>query len=200
MPDDVQATDVTQTRVTQLLAAPLQPAQAAELLAMVYDQLRRLAQSQMNRERPEHTLQATALVHEAYARLVGPQSLKWESRGHFFNAAAEAMRRILIEHARAKQCLKRGGDGESKPGRRVRLESAMELTEAEPAEFLSVDDAMRRLEERDADLARLVRLRFYAGLTEAETAAILGVSDRTVRRDWLLAKAFLHRELENTGA
>ena len=182
---------------------------SAELLPLVYDQLRRIAQQRLAQERPGHTLQATALVHEAYVRLAGagaapheprvgddPSSASpghlqsWDGRAHFFAAAAEAMRRILIEHARAKGRSKRGGGAARLPLSVVDL-----AEEADPEEILAVDEAIRRLEQRDGRLAQIVQLRFYAGLNHEETAAIVGASERTVRRDWELARALLLREL-----
>jgi RNA polymerase sigma factor (TIGR02999 family) len=181
-----------QDDVTRILEAAGQgdPHAAQKLLPMVYEQLRKAAQKQMAGERPDHTLQATALVHEAYLRLVGSHQTAWENRAHFYVAAAEAMRRILIEHARKRGRIKRGGDHERAP-----LSAAYLIQEARPEEIMSVDAAIRRLEGRDSRMARIVRLRFFAGLSVEETAEALGVSDRTVRREWALARAWLHREL-----
>lgn len=177
------------------------PEDSAALLELVYDQLRSIAGAKLRDEADggaAHTLQPTALVHEAYARLVGGNPIHWRGRGHFFALAAEAMRRILIEHARAKAARRRGGDRRSAPTR-VPL-NLLELAErGEPDEILSVSDALDRLETHDADLARLVRLRFFAGLSEQETAAALGVSDRTVRREWTVARAWLRRWLDQTA-
>jgi len=171
---------------------------SAQLLSLVYDQLRKIAQQRMNEERRDHTLEATALVHEAYMRLVGNQEVQWANRAHFFKAAAEAMRRILIEHARSRGRVKRGG-GEQKH-KRVPL-SVIDLAEdSNPDEVLSVDDAVSRLEKHAPELGEVVRLRFYAGLSEQETAMALGVSDRTVRRNWALARAWLNRALEADDA
>lgn len=183
--------------------------QSAEaLLPLVYDQLRKVAQERMNHERRDHTLEATALVHEAYARLVGPGgeggggSLDWANRAHFFHAAAEAMRRILIEHARARGRVKRGGGGggvgeeAGKPAKRVPL-NVLDLAAVEDAdEIVAVDDAIRRLESADPTAGAVVRLRFYAGLSVEDTAKALNVSERTVMREWAYAKAILFRELE----
>ena len=141
-------------------------------------------------ERPDHTLQATALVHEAYLRLVGSRERTFDNQAHFYVAAAEAMRRILIEHARRRARLKRGGDR-----KRVSLSAAYLAQEACPEDIVSVDTAIRRLEERDARMAKIVKLRFYAGLSVDETADALRLSGRTVRREWVLARAWLHREL-----
>jgi RNA polymerase sigma factor (TIGR02999 family) len=161
-----------------------------ELLPLVYEQLRARARKEMAAERPEHTLQPTALVHEAYMRLVGNRELTWQSRAHFYVAAAEAMRRILIEHARKRGRIKRGGNL-----RRVPLDVVDLAERGDIEEVVSLDDAVRRLEERDKRAADVVRLRFYTGLSEAEVAAALGVTNRTVRRDWALARAWLLRAL-----
>jgi RNA polymerase sigma factor (TIGR02999 family) len=145
----------------------------------------------MAAERPGHTLQPTALVHEAYLRLVGQVQITWDGRGHFYAAAADAMRRILIEHARKRGRQKRGGDW-----RRLTLDSVDLAQEPVPVEeIVSVDEAIRRLEERDERMARIVRLRFFAGLSVQEIAGTLRITDRTVRRDWALARAWLYRDL-----
>ena len=180
--------------VTRLLAeAGSGQAQAANgLLPLVYEELRKLAAHRMSNERADHTLQATALVHEAYVRLVGDQDVQWANRDHFFAAAAEAMRRILIEHARAKQGPQRGGD------RRKMPMDVLDLAIADdPEQIVALDEAICRLEEQDADAARVVRLRFYAGLSVEETAAAMNISDRTVKREWAFARAFLFRKLES---
>jgi RNA polymerase sigma factor (TIGR02999 family) len=165
---------------------------ASELLPLVYRELHALASKRMASERPEHTLQATALVHEAYLRLVGAQQTTWKGKGQFCLAAAEAMRRILIEHARKRGRVKRGGDYQ-----RVSLDIEVLAREAQPEEITAVDDAIRRLEEKDSRVGEIVRLRFFVGLSVAETAAALGLSDRTVRREWALARAWLSRELKD---
>lgn len=185
--------DSPSDEITRLLQAdPGTDGSADRLLELVYDQLWQIARQRMKGERVEHTLQATALVHEAYLRLVGTPNLGWANRAHFFSAAAEAMRRILIEHARSRGRVKRGGAG----GRAKLPLSVVDLAvESDLEEILSVDEAVRRLEETDAELCQVVRLRFYAGLSEEETAQALGVSDRTIRRQWTLAKAWLRREL-----
>lgn len=182
--------------VTQLIQSDRLEGHAAEqLLTLVYDQLRKIAQQRMNAERADHTLDATGLVHEAYLRLIGDADVKWANRAHFFKAAAEAMRRILIEHARARGRVKRGGGGDQ-PRRRMPLNVLELAAEADLDEILSVDDAVRRLEEQDPGLAQIVRLRFYGGLSEEEVAEALQVSDRTVRREWTLARAWLKRAIE----
>jgi RNA polymerase sigma factor (TIGR02999 family) len=163
---------------------------ADELLPVVYEQLRHIAQQHMAQERADHTLQATALVHEAYLRLVGPGRIPWKNKAHFYAAAAEAMRRILIEHARKRGRIKRGGDH-----RRAPVSLADLAAEHDFKEIVAVDDAIRRLEEEDANAAKVVRLRFFAGLSVSETAKALDVSLRTVARDWAYARAWLHDAL-----
>lgn len=183
--------------VTRILNDPSQTSgvPAEQLLDLVYAQLRRIAQQRMNEERADHTLTATALVHEAYMRLVGDQPVAWQGRGHFYAACAEAMRRILIEHARARARLKRGGDAEGRPPRRIPISLLDLAAHEDPDEILMLDDAVRRLESEDPDIAAIVRLRFFAGLSVDDTAAALGVSPSTVDRDWAWARAWLHRRI-----
>jgi RNA polymerase sigma factor (TIGR02999 family) len=169
-----------------------------KLLPLVYEQLRAVAQQQMGRERPGHTLQATALVHEAYARLVGNDELEWAGRGHFYAAAAEAMRRILVEHARARARVKRGGRGID--ARRVPLNVLSLAEDQNPQEILTLDETFRRLEERAPEMADVVRLRFYAGLSGEQTALALGVSTATVKRRWTWARSWLYREIRGDAA
>jgi RNA polymerase sigma factor (TIGR02999 family) len=177
------------TDVTRILSALDQgDAHAAEqLLPLVYEELRKLAAQKLAREKPGQTLQATALVHEAYLRLVGadPQQ-PWESRGHFFAAAAEAMRRILINHARDRGRQKRGGGR-----RRVDLDHLTVADQASADEVIALDEALQRLEERNKPCAELVKLRFFTGLTMEEAAAALGVAPRTAHRYWAFARAWL---------
>jgi RNA polymerase sigma factor (TIGR02999 family) len=149
----------------------------------------------MAQERAGHTLQATALVHEAYLRLVGGGEPQWSGRAHFYTAAAEAMRRILIEHARARGRMKRGGDSHGSPARRVPLCVVDLAAELDSDAILSLDEAVRRLEMQDTELAWVVRLRFYAGLDVETTAAALGLSPATVKRRWAFARALLFQEL-----
>ena len=157
-----------------------------ELLEQVYDQLKRVAQNRMSEERSDHTLQATALVHEAYAKLLGNEEVSWECRAHFFNAAAQAMRRILIDHARTKNAIKRGGDE-----KRVPL-GLVDLAENQnPSEIMALEEAMRALEAEDPRAAQIVSLRFYAGLTVERTALALELSERTIIREWTFARARL---------
>ena len=162
---------------------------ADRLLPLVYDQLRRAAQLSLAGERPGHTLSATALVHEAYLKLVGPRQIAWGSRGHFYAAAAEAMRRMLIDHARSQA--RRGG-----PARRLdELTDVASLSGADSEQILAVDAAVRRLEVDDPEAAAVVRLRFYAGLSVDQAAEALGISERTAARLWTYARAALYRGL-----
>ena len=167
---------------------------SAELLERVYDQLRRIAQVRMNEERKDHTLQATALVHEVYAKLLGDSDIRWECRAHFFNAAAQAMRRILVDHARTKNAQKRGGEQQRVPMSLVDL-----AQQQDPVEILALEEAMRRLESEDERAAQIVSLRFYAGLSVERTALALGVSERTVIREWTYARARLFELLQGRG-
>ena len=181
--------------VTRILSAIEQGAtQAAEqLLPLVYDELRKLAAAKMAQEKPGQTLQATALVHEAYIRLVDVEKAqRWKSRGHFFAAAAEAMRRILVERARQKQRLKRGG-GQQQLG----LTEAGLLSDDRADEVLNVDAVLNDLAEQDSQAAELVKLRFFVGLTNEEAAAVIGVSTRSVERLWVYAKAWLRDTLSD---
>lgn len=164
---------------------------SAELLPLVYNELRRLAQAKLMQEAPGHTLQATALVHEAFLRLVGDDAeARWNSRGHFFSAAAEAMRRILVERARQRRSLKRGGDLQ-----RVEIDFDLVLSEERCDKLLALDDALEQLEACDPEKAQLVKLRFFAGLTNAEAAAAMNISHATADRHWSFARAWLQREM-----
>jgi RNA polymerase sigma factor (TIGR02999 family) len=160
----------------------------ADLFTLVYDELRRMAAAQMAAERPGHTLDATALVHEAYLRLAGEQP--FNSRGHFFAAAAEAMRRILIDAARRRLSLKHGG-----AVRRVALPDSLPAPDTDPADLLALDEALTRLEGHDPTAAQLVRLRYFAGLGHQEAAALLGMSRRSADGLWALARAWLVQDL-----
>ncbi len=160
------------------------------LLPLVYNELRRLARSRMAGEKPGQTLQPTALVHEAYLRLVGSQELRWENRAHFFGAAAEAMRRIMIERARRYARLKHGGGQ-----KRVPLSVADEKEVGVSGELLALDEALQQLEKLDPAMALVVKLRFFAGLTVEETARATGDATRTVDRQWAAARAWLQREM-----
>jgi RNA polymerase sigma factor (TIGR02999 family) len=161
---------------------------AADLLPLVYDELRRLAAAKLASEAAGHSLNPTALVHEAYLRLIGDQ--QFAGRGHFFAAAAEAMRRILIEQARRKRSQKRGGGW-----RRVDLDQAEAITTSPPEDLLALDEALQRLSRRDPTASRLVELRFFAGLSIEQAAEALGLSTATAYRHWTFARAWLHAEL-----
>jgi RNA polymerase sigma factor (TIGR02999 family) len=181
--------------VTRVLEAIEQgdPRAAAQLLPLVYEELRKLAAARMAAERPDHTLTATALVHEAYVRLVAPaepQAAAWAGRGHFFAAAAEAMRRILVESARRKRAARRGGGRQ-----RLDLDRADPAAPERPDELLALDEALDKLAAKDPVKAELVKLRYFAGLTMDEAAAALGVSVATAHRYWAYARAWLHQEV-----
>ncbi len=165
-------------------------AASADLLEAVYDKLRLLAAAAMRRERRDHTLEATALVHEAYLKLIDETRVEWQDRAHFVSIAACAMRRILVEHARRRGARKRGGDRQ-----RVPLRDTMALSGKPDLDILALDDALSALEKLDTRMARVVELRFFGGLGFDETASGLGVSARTAKEDWYAARAWLHREL-----
>jgi RNA polymerase sigma factor (TIGR02999 family) len=160
------------------------------LTPLVYNELRRLAQSYINRERPNHTLQGTALVHEAYLRLIDQRQVEWRSRNHFFALAAELIRRILVDHARAKVAAKRGGHNV-----KLSFEDAVEPAVNEDLDLVALDDALQLLARTDPQQSRIVELRYFAGLKIEETAEVLQISPATVKRDWTIAKAFLKREM-----
>ena len=164
---------------------------ANELLPMVYDQLRSIARVRMRSESPGHTLQATALVHEVFMRLIGERKVPWQNRAHFYSTAAEAMRRTLIDHAKAKRRQKRGG-----AVKKVPLNVADLAHQDDPENILALDDAIRRLEEQNPEAAKIVQLRFYAGLSIDDTAAAMELSPRTVDRRWKFARAWLFKELD----
>lgn len=181
------------TEITGLLTAMRQGDSRARdrLIPIVYQELRKIASRYLRRERGSHTLQTTALVHEAYLRMVGGSHAAWQDRTHFFAVAATVMRRILVDHARSRGAGKRGG-------RQVRVEwkDALAFVEGRLDEVLAVDEALSRLSRWDARQGQVVELRFFGGLTEAEIADLLGLSLRTVKRDWSLARAWLRAELE----
>lgn len=178
--------------VTQLLQDWSQGNRAAlDLLTpIVYDELRRLAQYYMGRENAGHTLQATALVHEAYLRLFDQRRMQWQNRAHFFGIAAQMIRRILVDHARATRAAKRGGGAVA-----LSLDEALGVAEKKDIEMIALDDALRTLAEVDPQQAQIVEMRFFTGLTIEETAEALGISPATVKRDWVAAKAWLFREM-----
>ena len=181
--------------VTRLLLAWRQGDRSAldRLIPLVYSELHRMAERYLRGERPGHTLQPSAIVNEAYLRLLGRQGANWQNRAHFFAVAAQSMRRILVEHARRRETKKRGGRGA-----RYLLDTVV-MTEPRAVDLIAVDDALGRLTELDSEQGRIVELRFFGGLTEEETAEVLEISPSTVHRKWLLAKAFLHRELSGSS-
>ena len=163
---------------------------ADELLPLVYSELRKLAGYKMAGEAPGHTLQATALVHEAWLRLAGSQQQGWQNRAHFFAAAAEAMRRILVEHARRKKSLKRGGDAQREP-----FDESILVLAVPPDELLAVHEALDKLAVEDSPAAELVKLRYFVGMTMEEAATAMGLAPRTAERLWTYARAWLRREI-----
>jgi len=180
------------TDVTRILNAIEQGDEGAtdDLLPLVYEELRLLAAQRLFQEQPGQTLQATALVHEAYIRLVGEESTAWNSRGHFFGAAAEAMRRILVENARKKKTLKHGGKHQ-----RVELDQAVLPAQECSGDVVAVDQALKRLAQHKPTIVKVVKLRYFAGLTLAQISEILGISRRTVDSYWAYARAWLFREI-----
>lgn len=180
-------------QVTQLLHEWRQGDQVAldKLLPVIYHELQKLAGSYLRNERPGHTLQPTALINEVYLRLVGQDFPEWQNRKHFFGVAAQLMRQILVEHARAHKTAKRGGDEEKLP-----LADALHYTQEKAAELVALDDALQALAQLDARKARLIELRYFGGLSLEETAAILDISIATIGREMRLAQAWLHRELQ----
>jgi RNA polymerase sigma factor (TIGR02999 family) len=177
---------------------PVPPEPTGEMLRELYDELRGLARARLKRERPGQTLRTTELVHEAYLRLSASNPHAWQGRGHFFAAAAEAMRRILIERARARGRIKRGGDESGRAPQRLLLAdlSAADLAiDYDVEEILALEGALERLGRSDQRAASVVRLRFYGGFNTRETAEALGITDRTVRRDWTFARAWLFNAL-----
>ena len=164
---------------------------ADALLKLVYAELHRQAHRYLQKERSGHTLQTTALVHEAYLKLIKQKNVSWESRSHFFGVAATMMRRILIDYAKTKHRLRRGGNRSDLP-----IENALTISVSKTDfDLLALDEALNRLAEKEAHLAKVVELRFFSGLDVVETAQVLGISESTVKRDWQMAKAWLHREL-----
>jgi len=182
------STEVT-VLLTQLAEGDEQA--ASRLIPLVYRELRQMAARQMRRERVDHTLQTTALVHEAYLKLVEQTPASWQNRAHFFAVAAQVMRHILIDHARGQAREKRGGGVAV-----IQLDEALVFSPEQSSELLEVDAALHRLTELDPRQGKIVELRFFGGLTVDETAAVLGISPKTVKRDWSVAKAWLHGELK----
>lgn len=181
--------------VTQLLSDARQGAPGAhdQLFSIVYTELRRIAANYMRRERADHTLQATALVHEAYMQLVDQTRVNWQSRAHFFGVAAQLMRRILVDHARNQGAQKRGGNAQV-----LSIEDNIGIASIPEVAFDELDEALNRLEALDAGQAKLVELRFFGGLTVEEAAEVMGISTATVEREWRMARAWLHQQLTAT--
>lgn len=178
--------------VTDLLVAMRHGSKDAEmrLIPLVYRELRRIAANQLGHEDPNHSLQATALIHEAYIRLIGIRKIDWQNRSHFFAVAASLMRRILVEHARASKADKRGAGWNA-----VSLNEGMLPTPERSSEIVALDEALTRLAELDQRQSKIVEMRFFAGMSEEETGEALGISARTVKRDWRIARAWLFKEL-----
>ncbi len=178
--------------ITQLLINWSQGEKAAldQLVPLVYPELRRLAKRHMGRENPEHTLQTSALINEAYLKLVNQQSVPWQNRAHFFAVAAQVMRHILVDHARGRNYAKRGGGALKLP-----LDEAMALTEQRAAQLIALDDALTDLAALDAGKSQVIELRFFGGLSLAETAEVMKTSPSTVQREWRAAKAWLHHTM-----
>ncbi|BAH40882.1 MAG TPA: RNA polymerase subunit sigma-70 [Gemmatimonas aurantiaca] len=180
--------------VTRLLAELQNGADGAadQLMRVVYRELHELAEHFMRRERPDHTLQPTALVNDAYLRLMGQRETSWQNRSHFFGIAAQAMRRVLVDHARKARAGKREG------GERVTLDESVAESPQRSIDLIALDDALNRLAALDPRQARVVELRYFSGLDIEQTAAVIGISAATVKRDWTFARAFLQRELERS--
>ena len=178
--------------VTQLLLAWSDGDRAAldKLTPLVYEDLRRMAHRYMSRERPDHTMQTTALVNEAYLRLVNREAVHWQNRAHFFAIAAQVMRHILVDHARSHAYAKRGGGT-----RKISLDEAMVVSQERAAEVVALDDVLKELAKIDSQQSRIVELRFFGGLTIEETAEVLHLSAATIKREWSTAKAWLYHEL-----
>ena len=164
---------------------------AGQLVPLIYDELPRIAGAHIRRERAGHTLQATAVVHEAYLRLAGEREIQWQNRAHFFAIAARAMRQVLLDYARQRHAGKRGGEGAQK----VEIDVGLLAGENRIEDIVALDEVVTRLSALDQQRGRIVELRFFAGLSVEETAEAMGISDSTVKREWRLAKAWLHREL-----
>ena len=181
------------SEVTMLLAQLREgnPDAANELIPLIYNELRRMAGACMQHERPGHTLQATALVNEAFVRLAGRQQGPWQNRAHFFAIAAHTMRRVLLDHARCRHAGKRGG----RNARKVEIDEVLLISEDKLEDVIALDEVLERLESIDPKQSRLVELRFFAGLSVEEAAEVMSVSTSTIKREWRSAKAWLHREL-----
>jgi len=194
--DSHQETDETQQQITARLLAWNSGDAAAldDVIRGVYQELRRMAERYLRLESPGHTLQPTALVHEAYLRLIDQTQVNWRNRAHFFGVAAQMMRRILVDHARTKQRDKRGGSA-----RKLSLDEVMDVSKGQAADLVALDAALESLTEFDPRKSRVVELRFFGGLSVEETAEVLAVSPQTVLRDWKLAKAWLYQEMRGVA-
>jgi RNA polymerase sigma factor (TIGR02999 family) len=188
-------TTSSQHEVTRLLVQLTDGDNAAldDLLPLVYAELRRLAANYLRRERQGHTLQPTALVHEAYLRMIDQTQVRWQNRAHFFGVAAQMMRRILVDHARSQQAEKRGGDVQ-----KFSLDENIDVSGERAADLVALDEALARLAEIDPQKSRIVELRFFGGLSVEETAEVLNVSAPTVKRQWRMAKAWLFGQVQKT--
>jgi RNA polymerase sigma factor (TIGR02999 family) len=169
-------------------------ASADALLSLVYDELRKIARQYLRKERSDHTLQPTALVHEAYMKLIDISEISWQDRAHFFAVASNIMRQILVDHARARLTEKRGGEAQ-----RIALEDAISFSDKPDVDLLALDEALKKLAEFDEQQCRIVELRFFGGLTIEETAHVVGISPATIKREWTLAKAWLFRKMKSDG-
>ena len=183
--------------ITQLLVDCRQGNRQAldELMPLVYNELRAVARRYLARERPGHTLQSTALVNEAYLKLLGQRDVQWQNRAHFFGVAAQLMRRLLVDHARRRSRAKRGSGGT-----RITLTEGLAVAAEVDVDAIALDDALTSLERLDARKGRIVELRFFGGLTVEETAEVLGTSAATVKREWQFAKAWLSRQMKGAGS
>jgi RNA polymerase sigma-70 factor (ECF subfamily) len=164
------------------------------LLSLVYDELRRIARQYLRKERSDHTLQPTALVHEAYLKLIDISDVSWQDRAHFFAVASNVMRHILVDHARARATDKRGGEAQ-----RIALEDAVKLSDERDIDLLALDEAMKQLAGFDEQQSKIVELRFFGGLTIEETAHVLAISPATIKREWTMAKAWLFKRMKDEG-
>lgn len=184
---------LSQKEVTQLLIDLSNGDQEAldKLLPLVYEELRRLASSYMRRERSDHTLQPTALVNEAYLRLINQKDVHWQNRAQFFGVAAQVMRRILVDHSRQHYAAKRGGGGV-----KLALDDRIDVSSERAADLLALDDALTRLNQLDPDQSRIVELRYFGGLSVEETARVMGISAPTVKRNWKMAKLWLYTQIK----
>lgn len=184
-------------QVTRILAdwSGGDPGAPEQLIPLVYEELRRLARSYLDRERPDHTLQATALVHEAYLQLVDQRTATWQNRAHFLGVAAQSMRHILVDHARTHRAEKRGGDQE-----KLAFDEGHEFSDERTIDLVALDDALKDLASFDQRQSEIVEMRFFGGLTNEEIGEVLQISPRTIKRDWRLARAWLRREILGEGA